>query len=210
MTESTVTQTTEAAISRCPKCRRGFYKSGFAFGLICLVTSFVLLSLVFIFSEFCTTGECSRTSNTRKTGEVCGAISAILFLVGGGIMLSCHIKLKKHGPAQVVVSRIPEEDLEKSASPILPYCHIPDQSQSFLETSSIDLPDYFTIVQNKDDVGLPVNTPRFWTEDLDASDYENCPPPTYEQALKMSELAAASTDAVNTHIEQGSEGDTRL
>ena len=201
MTENTEIQTTEAAISRCPKCRRGFYKSGFAFGLICLGTSFVLLSLVFIFCEICTTGECSRTSNTRKTGEICGAISAILFLVGGGIMLYCHIKLKKHGPEQVVVCRIPEEDLEKSASPILSYCHIPSQRQSFLETST---------VQNEDDVGLPVNTPRFWTEDLDASDYENCPPPTYKQALKMSELAAASTDAVNTHIEQGSEGDTRL
>ena len=207
MAENTEIQTTEAAISRCPKCRRGFYKTGFVFGLICLLTSAVLLSLVFVFYKSCTTDKCSRTSNTEKAGDICGAIALILFLVGSGMMLSCVKKLKKHGPAQVAVSRIPEEDLEKSPSPILPYCHIPAQSSA--ETSSIDLPDYFTTVQNKDDVELSVNA-GFWTEDLDASDYEN-PPPTYEQALKITELtAAASTEDVNTHFEQGIAEDTRL
>jgi len=202
MTENTETQTTEAAISRCPKCRRGFYKTGFVFGLICFLTSSVLLLLVFVFSKSCTTGKCSRTSNTGKAGEICGAISVTLFLVGGGMMLFCVKKLKKHGPAQVVVSRIPVEDLEKSPSPILPYCHIPAQSSA--ETSSIDLPDYFTAVQNKDDVELSVNA-GLWTEDLDASDYES-PPPTYEQALKMTELTAAA----NTEdFEQGVAEDTR-
>jgi len=62
---------------------------------------------------------------------------------------------------------------------------------------------YYT-VQNKDYVELSVNA-GFWTEDLDASDYEN-PPPTYEQALKMTELtAAASTE----DFEQGIAEDTR-
>ena len=124
-------------------------------------------------------------------------------------MLACHnrlTKLRHNSGAQVVISEIPAADLEKSPAPILPYNHIPHHEPfaGVSISSSIDLPDYFSTVQNtyKDHQSVAV---EIWSEDVD----NESPPPSYEQALYLSGLAATASD-VETHFEHEYVEDTRL
>ena len=74
---------------------------------------------------------------------------------------------------------IPTEDLDNSAAAILPFVRVP-RRLPFIETSSIDsLPDYFTVVQNADEVYLSMDA-DVWTENVTET-----PPPSYEEALEM-------------------------
>ena len=114
---------------------------------------------------------------------------------------------------EVVVSEIPVQDLEKTpAASSLNYgqARIPHhEPASFVADShSIDLPDYFTIVQKDSEDVYPSVDVAFWTEDRDVSDDEN-PPPCYEQALKISGLLTTTND-VEVQLEQGRCKDTRL
>ena len=89
---------------------------------------------------------------------------------------------------------------------MLPYNHTPRRSP-FCEASSVGLPDYFTVVQNAQEVSSQFNA-GFWTEDIDGSDDENSPP-CYEEAIKMTKLSLTSTDQQKQH-EQESEDVARL
>ena len=86
-------------------------------------------------------------------------------------------------PREVVVSSIPAGDLEKSPAPILPYNHVLHR-EPFAESSSIDLPDYFTAVRNIGEVNLSMDA-EVWTEGS-----PEIPPPCYEQALEMAATAS--------------------
>lgn len=161
-------------------CRRIICVILFAFCLLLLF--FLVLS---IWSKSCTpnkTEDCSHSSNSI-VAEICGAVSILLVLVGGSVIIACHKRLRKQSSTRVVVSVIPVEDLQKSPAPILPFNHIPDHPP-FVGASSMDLPDYFTAVHNTREVSPYLNA-KFWTENIDESELEN-PPPCYEQALKMS------------------------
>ena len=185
------------------KCSRRIYLSAIVFGSLCL-TSAVLLSLLVGFRfRSCTDQTSCRWS--AVSAKYCGGAAVVLFVLGGSILLVCHQRRQRRSAPQVVFSDIPAREIE---APMLPYNHIPHYQQ-FVQASSKDLPpDYCSAVQDIDGI-YPANA-GFWTEDLDASEYENSPP-TYEQALKMTELtAAASTEDVNTHFEQGIPEDTRL
>jgi len=163
------------------KCRKGLYLSAIAFGFVSIVTTAVILVPVFVlFIEDCV--GCSMYS------KLLGIIAAALFAAGLLILsaILCHKRRHINTPPtpQVVVSLIPAEDLEKSAAPILHFVHVPHRLP-FMETSSIDsLPDYFTAVQNPDQVYSSVDA-DVWTEHIPES-----PPPSYEEALEMTTVGA--------------------
>ncbi|KAL9957925.1 hypothetical protein ACROYT_G034881 [Oculina patagonica] len=72
--------------------------------------------------------------------------------------------------AQDAVSSIPAEDVENSPVPILPDNHVAEgRPMIVIEASSLDLPDYFTAVQNTGEV----------------SSFVDSGPPSYEQAVEL-------------------------
>ena len=161
------------------KCQRRLVLAVIAIAFLCLAASTAILGLVF--QMF--TGGCV---GCRSYFRLLGILAAAMFAAGVlilSIILCCKRRHINTTP-QVVISLIPAEDLEKSAAPILPYNHVP-RRLPFVETSSIDsLPDYFTVVQNPDEVYLSVEA-DVWAEDVPET-----PPPCYEEALKMTTFAA--------------------
>ena len=153
--------------------------------VLSLVLSTAAISLLIALSrKSCNTDEkedCEKTSqgvivHVRRFFAV--FLSAIFLLSGCVIIASCHKKTRERNSREIVVSYVPDEDLEKSPAPILPYF------PPFGDASSSQLPDYFTAVQNILEVSSQPNE-EFWTEDIDGSDDENEKPPCYEQALTM-------------------------
>lgn len=135
--------TEREAVSSWSRCKR---RSCVIFGVLCLASSMVLLLLVFLLFK-----PSATQPDPPLTGERCGGIAIILFLIGG-FTLIVRYKIATNissspPPVEVVVSEIPVEDLEKSPSAFLPYKSI-SHHQPFDEASSADLPDYFTTMQN--------------------------------------------------------------
>ena len=156
---------------------------------------------------------CKRSSKSNRPGGIFGGVAVILIIIGVIIIIVGHKNMKRVKSVQVVVSEIPAQDLEKTpAASSFNYGqdHIPrHEPASFVADShSIDLPDYFTIVQQNSEDVYPSVDVAFWTEDRDVSDDEN-PPPCYEQALKISGLLT-TTNNVEAQLEQGRCEDTRL
>ena len=209
-------------VLRWSKCSTGLYLSVFVFGLLFLVTSAVLILIVFAFMF----RPCKNETNCHRSwGKICGGVAVLLFLVG-----------QHRFSPQVVVSEIPAEDVEKTPAFIpsyncTPHCQLFDEAcstglpdyfsavqisseaetssinslpdymttlpqNSEVETFSIGLPNYISIVRNIDDVYLSVDL------EIYAHDVPRTPPPCYEQALKMATLADTSED-VNTNFEHG-------
>ena len=112
-------------------------------------------------------------------------IAAILFLFGVCLII-IFLRERLHNPTtQVVISSIPDEDLEKSPAPILPFNHIPHRLPFVVKACSVGLPDYFTAIQNFDESTFDSTLNEdVWTEDVPET-----PPPCYEKALEMTALA---------------------
>ena len=164
------------------KCRRWLSLSVIACAFLCIAVAAVIIVAVFVlFMEDCV--GCSLYS------KLLGKIAAALFAAGLltlllRLVMLCYNRRHISTAPQVVVSLIPAEDLDKSAAPILPFVRIP-RRLPFIETSSIDsLPDYFTVVQNADEVYSSVDE-DVWTENVTET-----PPPSYEEALGMTTFAA--------------------
>ena len=197
--------TQDEAVSEWPRCKG---RICFVFALLCLGASGISLFFMFLLFTPCT--NCESPNRDLGAGKICGGVSLLLFLVGG-LSLALYRKHERRCPGsttQVIVSRIPAEDLEKSPAPTLPYYHTPHYQPTDLhdEPSSTDLPEYFTssknsnevescsgdlpdyrsAVQNIDEVYLSFEV-GFWTEDVPKT-----PPPCYEQALEMETLATAA------------------
>ena len=212
-------QTVEPAL-RWSKCRTIILPAVLVFGFFCLVGAIVLLVLMFFFFMPCPSNEddpksahCKRSSKSNRPGGIFGGVAVILIIIGVIIIIVGHKNMKRVKSVQVVVSEIPAQDLEKTpAASSFNYGqdHIPrHEPASFVADShSIDLPDYFTIVQQNSEDVYPSVDVAFWTEDRDVSDDEN-PPPCYEQALKISGLLTTTND-VEAQLEQGRCEDTRL
>ena len=165
--------------------------------VLSLVLSTVAISLLIALSrKSCNTDEkedCEKTSqgvivHVRRFSAV--FFSVIFLLSGCVIIASCHKKTRERNSREIVVSYVPDEDLEKSPAPILPYF------PPFGDASSSQLPDYFTAVQNIPEISWQPNE-ELWTEDIDGSDDENEKPPCYEQALTMSGLSASEDGLEN-------------
>ena len=161
------------------KCRRRLLLSVIAFAFLCVaVTAVILVLVVVLFIEDCV--GCSLY--TKLLGIIAAALFAAGLLILSAIL--CYKRRHINTTPQVVVSLIPAEDLEKSAAPILPFVYFPGRL-SFIETSSINsLPNYFSVVQNSDEVYSSVDA-EVWIENVPET-----PPPTYEQALEMTTFAA--------------------
>ena len=212
-------QTVEPAL-RWSKCRTIILPAVLVFGFFCLVGAFVLLFLMFSFFMPCPSNEddpkssqCKHSLKPNKEGGIFGGVAVILIIIGVIIISVGHKNMKRVKSVEVVVSEIPAQDLEKTpAASSLNYgqARIPrHEPASFVADShSIDLPDYFTIVQQNSEDVYPSVDVAFWTEDRDVSDDENSPP-CYEQALKISGLLTTTND-VEAQLEQGTCEDTRL
>ena len=125
---------------------------------------------------------------TSFLGVVFSTISLVSVCV---IIDSCLKKTRDRNSREMAVSNIPDENLDNSAAPTLPYF------PPFGDVSSSQLPDYFTAVQNILEVSSQPNE-EFWTaENIDGSDDENEKPPCYEQAVTMSGLSASEDDLEN-------------
>ena len=153
--------------------------------VLSLVFSAAAISLLIALSrKSCNTNEeedCERTSQevNEHIRRFFGVVFSVIFLLSGCVIIvSCHKKTKERNSREMAVSYIPDEDLDNSAAPTLPYF------PPFGDASSSQLPDYFTAVQNIPEVSWQPNE-ELWTEDIDGSDDENENPPCYEQALTM-------------------------
>ena len=212
-------QTVEPAL-RWSNCRTIILPAVLVFGVFCLLGAIVLLVLMLFFFMPCPSNEddpksahCKRSSKSNRPGGIFGGVAVILIIIGVIIIIVGHKNMKRVKSVQVVVSEIPAQDLEKTpAASSFNYGqdHIPrHEPASFVADShSIDLPDYFTIVQQNSEDVYPSVDVAFWTEERDVSDDEN-PPPCYEQALKISGLLTTTND-VEAQLEQGRCEDTRL
>ena len=164
--------------------------------VLSLVFSAAAISLLIALSRnSCNTNEeedCQKTSEDEHfLRRFFGAVFSLIFLVSTCVIIvSCLKKTRERNSREMTVSYIPDEDLDNSAAPTLPYF------PPFGDASSSQLPDYFTAVQNIPEVSSQLNE-GFWTEDIDGSDDENEDPPSYEQALTMSGLSASATDLEN-------------
>ena len=123
----------------------------------------------------------------------------MLFLIGSFTLILCSYKKKTTADAiphlipQVVVSEIPLEDLEKSPAPVLSYRYKPFSQQSDAEQdqNTNDLPDYLTAVQGKDQSveetsskELPGYFTIYYQERIETSSSQ---PPDYFTVMQISE-----------------------
>ena len=123
----------------------------------------------------------SFITDDSKSIWIFSSVATVLLISGGCIIVALVLRGRRlnslnNSFRREAISAIPAEDLEKSAAPVLScnrVAHCP---------MSIDLPDYFTAVQNIHQVCSSV--------DAEVSS-ENCPetpPPTYEEALEMADF----------------------
>lgn len=136
---------------------------------------------------------CQQRSLDRHESNlvtILGTIATLLFFIGGSLLTAFWKRGQNSPTPRVVVSLIPAEDLEKSPAPILPYNHIPRRQPFLMKASLLDLPDYFAVAQNDDELYPCVNA-EFWTENVPET-----PPPCYEQALEMTTLPADTGEAL--------------
>lgn len=165
--------------------------------LICFVGSVVCMTVTFVL--FCP--DCPWSNSILMWTNVAASICLFLFglttiweLISRGLRESIQ---NSSMTAQVVVSEIPAEDVNKSPAPMLPHCNVPHH-QPFDETSSsTDLPDYVTAVQNRDEISSG-DVPDYFSsvQNIDevyslldvvlgAEDTPRTPPPCYEEAIEM-------------------------
>ena len=125
---------------------------------------------------------------------ILGIVATALFLFGVCLII-IFWKRRLHSTTQVVISSIPDGDLEKSPAPILPLNHVPHRLPFVVKARSTGLPNYFTAIQKFDKATFDssLNT-DFWTEDVPET-----PPPRYEEALEMSFGSAEMEENVFAH-----------
>lgn len=183
------------------KCQTRKKKNVFAafIAFLCLVVSVAFLTVSFVL--FCP--DCPRASSISMW--VTGVGSFLLLTTGltvmGIVMIFREVRQQNISTDQdtVIRSEIPPEDLDKSPAPVLPYGHAPNH-QPFIETSSMELPDYRTAVQYSDgDEASSTDLPDYFStiqnlgegySSLDVGvwirETPTTPPPCYQQAIEMS------------------------
>ena len=168
--------------------------------VLSLVFSAAVISLLIALSRKpCNTNEeedCDKEVIVHVT-RFFGVVFSMIYLVSACVIIvSCLKKTRVRNPREMAVSNIPDENLDNSPAPILPYF------PPFGDASSSQLPDYFTAVQNILEVSSQPNE-ESWKENTDGSDDENEKPPSYEQALNMSGLSAGEDGLENQAAQTG-------
>ena len=166
------------------KCHRKFFLTvTVGLALFCFISTTVALVLIFVLL-------CPDCSSPNSMLASIYWAAAMLLLCIGVMTLALLAYYKKtqnsenYSTPQVVISSIPAADLEKSPAPVLICNHIP-RRQPFVKPSSIDLPDYFIVVQDSNEVYSSMD------EDVWLEGFPETPPPCYEQALELTTLAAS-------------------
>lgn len=183
------TSTREA--SRSSKCAEKLFVSvlaGLAF--FCIAASAV--GLVIIITFLCR--GCSSVTNSSVV-DIYWGTTVLLFLLGVmTLALLVHYKRLQHSTtSHVAISSIPAEDLERAPAPILHYSASQLGQTSSTHPTSLDLPDYFSVVQNIDEDNPSVNA-----EDS-SGDVPETPPPRYEEAIEILALLTGAANEVNTY-----------
>lgn len=179
--------------SRSSKCGEKLFVSVLAgLALFCFAAS--SFGLVIIFTSFCP--DCNSAIRSSVVDTYWG-VTVLSFLLGvATLTLLVHYKRRQNSTtSRVAISSIPAEDLEKSpaATYTLPHDRVSQrwplpQASSTYQTS-LDLPDYFTVIQNTDEVYRSANT-EVWAEDS-----LETPPPCYEEAIGRTTLALLTAAA---------------
>lgn len=153
--------------------------------LICFAGSLIL----FVFAIF----DLSYKNSTVRFA----IIASVLLVVGLALIVLVRPK-RLSNDSQATISTIPVEVLATSPSPILPHSHIPLS----LRASSMDLPDYFTAVQNVDGIYLSEED-AVWIKR-----FPETPPPCYDDALKLAFITGEESSPMSLVEFRGGEETT--
>ena len=150
-----------------PRLTKNFKWPGFIFTFICIIVG-VGFFVAFIF----------LVQDEQQRSPIPPVVLLFLAVLFNFLWIAAKIMplTRKNSSTHIA-----PEDLENSPAPSLPYNHVP-----FVESSSIDLPDYFTAVQNTDEGSTSENA-NVCTEGV-----PEIRPPSYEQALEMAILSNTS------------------
>ena len=162
--------------------RSSRWKMSATIGLVVFCMAAGTTCLVLAFAYFCT--DCRLPDSTLA---ILNWFAAIVWFILGFLPLAKLVRYtqrRQDSSTTRAVLSIPAEDLETSVTPVLPYIHIPDR-QPLFNASSMDLPDYFTVIQNVGEAYSQFVDAEDWSED-----FPETPPPSYEQALEMTTSAA--------------------
>ena len=176
--------------------RRVLYVIGVVAAFLCFAGSSATFTAIFV--VFCS--HCSRPNSLLVwlNGLAAVSLAAIGITILYFVIFGCREGDNTENDADVVISEIPAEDVEKSPAPVIPYNHIPHYSP-FVQPSSRDLPDYFTTIQNSNGGDLPDyysilqkgNGAQLF---VDAEISGDITPPCYEKALEMTRSGTACVD----------------
>lgn len=148
------------------------------FAFVCTYTSVALfVAIAVLRKEDCS--DCTQFSPILLPMLI--ILATFLLFLGVSILTSLCLRPGRSltQTSQVTFcSRVPVGDLEKSPAAILP-CNV-RHGEPFIESSSINLPDYFTTVRKIGEFNVSVDA-DLWKE----GDHEIRRPPCYEQALEM-------------------------
>lgn len=170
-----------------PRLSKNAKRLGLSFVLFCIIASVVLFAAVAISLRGCP--DCKQGSPMLVSMM---AILGTLLLFLGISILTAFCRRRKSSSTRtprVAISSIPAEDLEKSPAPTLPYYHVPHRQPTFVvKTSPMDLPNYFTAIQNTSEVYSSLHATA-WPEDI-----LEIQPPCYEEAVAMTAYKSATED----------------
>ena len=176
--------------SRSSKCTENLFILGLlGLAVFCIAVSTVGLVIILTFGcPGCNSVTSSSVVHTYWVATVSLFLSGVMTLA-----LLVYYKRRQHSTTSgIAISSIPAEDLEETTAD---YNRVSQRQQLALASSrhptSLDLPDYFSVVQNIDEVYSSVNTAEVLSENVPET-----PPPSYEEATGITTLAL-STDVVN-------------
>lgn len=178
MAEDQVTAEREA-----PRLSKNAKRLGLFFVFFCIIASVVIFAVVAVLLRDCR--DCKQRSPILV--PMMAILATLLFFLGISILTAFCTRRKSSltQTPRVVISSIPAEDLEKSPAPTLPYHHVPYRQPAFVvKTSPLDLPDYFTAVQNTGEVYTSLHAAARSEDILEIR------PPCYEEAVAMTALSA--------------------
>ena len=176
--------------SRSSKCTENLFISGLlGLAFFCIAVSTVGLVIILTF------GCPGCNSVTSSSVDYIYWVATVSLFLSGVMTLALlvYYKRRQHSTTSgIAISSIPAEDLEETTAD---YNRVSQRQQLALASSthptSLDLPDYFSVVQNIDEVYSSVNTAEVLSENVPET-----PPPSYEEATGITTLAL-STAVVN-------------
>lgn len=177
MAEEQVTSEQEA-----PRLSKNAKKLGLSFVFFCIIASVALFAAVAMSLRVCP--DCKQRSPLPVS--MMAILATLLFFLGMSILTAfCRSCGKKRSSLtrtpRVVISSVPAEDLENSPARRLPYRQVQHRQSAFVvKTSPLDLPDYFTAIQN--------------AGELNSSLHAAAQPPSYEEAVAIEDFESATED----------------